>query len=173
MTAPALSPWPENAALLLRLVYQRAKVLGNLPGLLPRPLQDSETVAGRSEFVVVDVQDTGEGGGWDGDLLVLPKVYSGYVAVHYAATADQRTTFPDEARLTAALATYTEDARVREIRGLRQFGLVPARWFLNDRAVNAGHGPLLLTLEVSWSLAVDLLIPREFLNPDATGGVHP
>lgn len=172
MTAPApLPPWPENAALLLRLVYQRAKVLANLPNLVSRALQDTEITAGRSEFAVADSEEAG-GAGWDGDLIVLPRTYSGYVAVHYPATTDQRETFPDEARLTAALATFTEDARARQIEGLREFGLVPARWFLNDRPVKVMK-PSVLTLEITWTLGVDLRIPAEFLNPHATGGKTP
>lgn len=170
MTKPT-SPWPENAALLLRLIYQRAKLLGNLPELTPRALQDTEILAGRAEFAVVDSAEEGNAG-WDGDFLVLPKSYSGYLAVHYPAGTDQRETFPDEARLTAALATFTEDARARAIPGLRQFGLVPARWFLNDRPAKVQRTPV-LTLAIEWTLGVDLLIPADFLNPDATGGTAP
>ncbi|MDV6376245.1 hypothetical protein [Deinococcus arenicola] len=128
-------------------------------------------MAGRAEFAVESSNDD-TGGGWDGDLLVLPRRYEGYIAVHYQATVDQRDTFADEARLTAALGTYMEDARVQAIPGLRQFGVVPARWFLNDRPVALQHPPV-LTLSVEWSMGVDLLIPSEFLNPDATGGVTP
>lgn len=128
-------------------------------------------MAGRAEFAVESSEDE-PGGGWDGDLLVLPRRYSGYVAVHYAATVDQRSTFPDEARLTAALSTYQEDARAQAIPGLRRFGLVPARWFLNDRPVAMQYPPV-LTLSLEWSLGADLLIPSAFLNPDATGGVTP
>lgn len=128
-------------------------------------------MAGRAEFCVESSEDL-DGVGWDGDLLVLPRRYTGYVAVHYPAATDQRQTFADEARLTAALASYNLDARAQAIPGLRQFGAVPGRWFLNTRPVEMQHPPV-LTLSVEWSLAVDLLIPPEFLNPDATGGVTP
>ncbi|MBB5234472.1 hypothetical protein [Deinococcus budaensis] len=167
MTAPD-ALWPQNAALLLRLIYKRAKALGPLPELLPRALQDVEIEAGRSEFAVVDSREL-DGAGWDGTFLVLPRTYTGYIAVHYAADVDQRETLPDEARLTTALATFTEDPRAQAIPGLRQFGTVPARWFLNDRPVKLER-PLVLTLELEWSLDVDLLIPREFLTP---GGSPP
>lgn len=167
MTQPNLPPWPDNAALLLRLVYQRAKVLGGLTGLTPRALADGEIVAGRSEFAVSGSEEPGNAG-WDGDMLVLPRVYSGYVAVHYAGDTDQRLTFGDEARLTAALATFEEDPRVGQIQGLRGIGLVPTRWFLNDAPVRAQQ-PAVLTLSLDWTLGVNLLIPRAFLTP-ASGG---
>lgn len=163
MSQPTPSPWPQNAALLLRLIYQRAKTLGGLRDLTPRALGDLELVAGRSEFAVVDSRDPDQGG-WDGDVLVLPRLYTGYVAVHYPATTDQHETFADEARVTAALSTYTDDPRVQQIPGLNGMGVVPARWFLNDRPAKVGK-PAVLTLEFEWSLDVNLLIPREF-----TGG---
>ncbi|CAM3666980.1 hypothetical protein [Deinococcus frigens] len=171
MTNPP-EPWPDNAAHLLRLLVQRVIVLGKLPRLIPRALHAHEIIPGRSEFCVTDSTELDSGSGWDGDFLVLPREYGGYIAVHYAQDTDQRETFPDEARLASALATFTEDARVRAVPGLRQFGLVPARWFLNDTPVSMQHPPV-LTLEVEWTLGVNLLIPRAFLNPDATGGVNP
>lgn len=171
MTNPTPPPWPENGALLLRLIFQRAKVMGNLPGLIPRALQDAEIEAGRSEFAVVDSSEL-DGAGWDGTYEVVPRRYTGYIAVHYAPATDQHQTFGDEARLVAALATFSKDSRARAIPGFRELGLVPARWFLNDTPAKLKKSPV-LTLELDWSLDVDLLVPAAFLEPDATGGITP
>lgn len=159
MTQP-IPPWPQHAALLLRLVYQRAKVLGGLRDLTPRALTDLEIVPGRSEFAVVDSDDLNQGG-WDGDLLVIPRQYVGYVAVHYPSTTDQRETFEDEARVMAALTTYGQDPRVTVVPGFNGMGTVPGRWFLNDRPAKVAQTPV-LTLEFTWTLGVNLLIPRAF-----------
>ena len=66
-----------------------------------------------------------------------------------------------EARVTAAVASFTEDVRAQQIPGLRGLGLVPGRWFLNDTPVKQ-ELPAVYTLSIDWELGVDLRIPAGF-----------
>lgn len=149
---------------MLRVLYQRLKKYGGLPELIPRALQADEIVAGRSEFAVASSQDE-DAGGWDGDELLLPRIYRGYVALHYKASLEQRKTFPDEARLAAVLTGFGRDPRVQASAGFRGFGTAPARWFFNDLPVTQAK-PLVLTLSLDWQMQVELRIPPDLLGAD-------
>ena len=111
---------------------------------------------------MTDSQDQ-DGLGWAGDLFILPRIYRGYLALHYAATIDQSDTLGDEARLAAVFASYPRDPDVQAAEGFRGFSASAGRWFLNDTPAKVALPPV-LTLVFEWDLHLEMRIPKNLLG---------
>jgi len=143
----------KDARVILALLYQHVQKDAGIPGLLPRPLLAREVVAGSSEFTVTGVR-TDQGGGMSASGLIVRRIYSGYVAVHYAHDTNPGDLTPDEARLNAALEGFRLNPTV-QVPGFISFGGFDTDFRLNELPRDVQQ-PEVLSMFADWDLTLDL-----------------
>jgi len=143
----------KDARVILALLYQHIQTQAKIPGLKPRPLLAREVKAGSSEFTVTGVR-TDQGGGMGAGGLIVRRIYSGYVAVHYAHDLNPGDLTPDEARLNAALEGFRLNPAV-QVPGFISFGGFDTDFRLNELPRDVQQ-PEVLSMFADWDLTLDL-----------------
>jgi len=143
----------KDARVILAMLYQHVQKEANIPDLEPRPLLAREVKAGSSEFTVTGVR-TDQGGGMGAGGLIVRRIYSGYVAVHYTHDTNPGDLTPDEAALNAALESFRLNPAV-QVPGLIAFGGFDTDFRLNELPRDVQQ-PEVLSMFTSWDLTLDL-----------------
>lgn len=108
---------------------------------------------GAAEFAVTNITSPPDGV-MDGGLT-RRRMYSGYLALHFAASGAYLAWLPDEAACSTALETFWRQSAISGEPAVVNVTAGDSAVFINP-ATNNTQGPVVLTVELPWDLTLDL-----------------